>query len=63
MPLDTDTLNKITLAILAGEKTPEAAGLPATAEVKRVWDSVKDDLENLPNGAFVSPLNDLPDLD
>ncbi len=60
--MDVPTLNQIVLALRAGKRSPEDAGLPATAEVQRSWDAIKADLERLPPGAMIELVHDLPDL-
>ena len=46
MALTTEVLNKIILAIGVHD-TPEAAGLPDTEEVRRVWDETAAEIARL----------------
>lgn len=61
--IDTNTMNRIMMAVMAGKTSPRDAGLPDTAAVKKIWDSLTEQMqqEKVP-GRFIPLLTEVPDL-
>jgi hypothetical protein len=60
--VDVETLNRIILALVAGQPTPKAAGLPNTDEVRKPWNEIKAEIDAWPPGIGLDLPHEFPDL-